>query len=45
MPYLVVNHGTLEEWGVRNLGDYLRAHFPSIPVHFLPQGCIYRIVR
>jgi hypothetical protein len=44
IPYLLVNHGTLEEWGVRNLADYLRDHFPSVPVHLLAQGCIYRVV-
>jgi len=44
VPYLVVNHGALEEWGVRNLGPYLREHFPSLPVHVLTQGCIYRVV-
>jgi putative NIF3 family GTP cyclohydrolase 1 type 2 len=44
MPYMLVNHGTLEEWGVRNLPDYLRGHFPAVPVHLLEQGCIYRVV-
>jgi putative NIF3 family GTP cyclohydrolase 1 type 2 len=44
IPYLIVNHGTLEEWGVRNLADYLRDHFPAVPVELLAQGCIYRMV-
>jgi len=40
----MVNHGTLEEWGIANLGEYLEGHFPSVPVHYLRQGCIYRLV-
>ena len=44
MPYLIVNHGALEEWGVSNLAGYLRDRFPSVPVHHLAQGCIYRVV-
>jgi putative NIF3 family GTP cyclohydrolase 1 type 2 len=44
IPYLIVNHGTLEEWGVSNLAPYLSSNFPSVPVHHLPQGCIYRVV-
>jgi len=44
VPYLIVNHGTLEEWGVANMVPYLREHFPSVPVHHLAQGCIYRVV-
>jgi len=44
VPYMVVNHGTLEEWGVGNLGPYLKEHFPRMPVQHLAQGCIYRVV-
>ncbi|MFB3883174.1 MAG: Nif3-like dinuclear metal center hexameric protein [Armatimonadota bacterium] len=44
LPYMIVNHGALEEWGVRNLGPYLRQRFPDLPVHLLTQGCIYRVV-
>ena len=44
IPYMLVNHGALEEWGVSNLAGYLRDHFPSVPVHHLAQGCIYRVV-
>lgn len=44
LPYMIVNHGTLEEWGVRNLAPYLQERFPSIPIHALHQGCIYRLV-
>jgi putative NIF3 family GTP cyclohydrolase 1 type 2 len=44
IPYLIVNHGALEEWGVSNLAGYLRERLPSVPVHHLPQGCIYRVI-
>jgi putative NIF3 family GTP cyclohydrolase 1 type 2 len=44
VPYMIVNHGTLEEWGVANLAPYLKERFPSLPVHHLAQGCIYRVV-
>jgi putative NIF3 family GTP cyclohydrolase 1 type 2 len=44
VPYMIVNHGALEEWGVANLAPYLRQHFPSVPVHHIPQGCVYRLV-
>ncbi len=44
VPFMVVNHGTLEEWGVKNLADALRAQFAAVPVHHLPQGCVYRVV-
>ena len=43
-PFIAVDHGTLEEWGIRNLFDLLRERFPSIPVHFMLQGCCYRPV-
>ncbi len=44
VPYMVVNHGALEEWGVRNLGPFLEERLPGVPVHVLRQGCIYRVV-
>lgn len=44
VPFIVVNHGAKEEWGMEGLFRHARAAFASIPVHFLPQGCPYRIV-
>lgn len=43
IPFIIVNHATAEEWGMRNLFEYIRNHFPAVPTHFLPQGCLYRI--
>jgi putative NIF3 family GTP cyclohydrolase 1 type 2 len=44
LPLLVVNHATAEEWGLQSLAAYLRATFPDVPVHHLPQGCQYQTV-
>jgi len=43
VPYMVANHGALEEWGIQELARHAQHSFPA-PVHFLPQGCPYRIV-
>ena len=40
LPLLVVNHASAEEWGMRSLATYLAAHFPGLPIHHLPQGCL-----
>ena len=45
LPLLVVNHATAEEWGMRSLAAYLRAHFPGVPVHHFPQGCLYETIH
>jgi putative NIF3 family GTP cyclohydrolase 1 type 2 len=45
LPLLVVNHATAEEWGMRSLAAYLRAHFPGVPVRHFPQGCLYQTIR
>ncbi|MYB76086.1 MAG: hypothetical protein F4X83_03120 [Chloroflexi bacterium] len=45
LPLLVVNHATAEEWGMRSLAEYLKAHFPGVPVQHFPQGCQYQSVR
>ena len=44
IPFMVVNHATAEAWGIRNLYEHTRKAFPSLPVHFFPQGCSYRTV-
>ncbi len=43
IPFLVANHAALEEWGIENLARHAEASF-SAPVHFLPQGCPWRLV-
>ncbi len=45
LPLLVVNHAAAEEWGMRSLAAYLRAHFPGVPVRHLPQGCLYETIH
>ena len=44
IAYIVLNHGTLEEWGIRNLYEYAKKAFAPVPVHFFPQGCTFRVV-
>jgi putative NIF3 family GTP cyclohydrolase 1 type 2 len=45
VPFIVLNHGTLEEWGIQSLAAYTKKVFAPIPVHFFPQGCTYRVVQ
>ncbi len=44
IPLLVVHHHVSEEAGVRSLAAHLRQAFPQIPVHYVPQRCMYRLV-
>jgi putative NIF3 family GTP cyclohydrolase 1 type 2 len=44
VPYIVVNHGAKEEWGIENLYRHVKEAFEDIPAHFIAQGCPYRIV-
>ncbi len=44
LPVIVVNHATSEEPGMQRLAEHLRQRFPDVPVHFLPRGCLYRLV-
>jgi len=44
VPYLIVNHGAKEEWGIANLHAHVQGAFADVPVHFIAQGCAYRIV-
>jgi putative NIF3 family GTP cyclohydrolase 1 type 2 len=44
IPFLVVNHGAKEEWGIENMARYAGERFGGVPLHFIPQGCPYRIV-
>jgi putative NIF3 family GTP cyclohydrolase 1 type 2 len=44
LPMIVVHHHTSEEAGMVNLAKRLKAQFPDIPVHHLPQRCMYRLV-
>lgn len=44
LPVIVVNHATSEEPGMASLAEHLQARFPEVPVHFIPHGCLYRLV-
>lgn len=44
LPVIVVHHAVSEEAGMQNLANHLTATFPDIPVHHIPQQCMYRLV-
>lgn len=44
IPVIVVNHAVSEEAGLMNLAQHLQAQFPSVPVHHIPQRCMYQLV-
>ncbi len=44
IPLIVVNHAVSEEAGVLNLAKHLQVHFPNIPVHHIPQGCMFKLI-
>lgn len=44
VPIVVVNHPVSEEAGVASLADTVSRMLPSLPVHHIPQRCMYRLV-
>jgi hypothetical protein len=44
IPMVVVHHPISEEPGMVNLARHLADSFPSVPVHHIPQGCMYQLV-
>jgi hypothetical protein len=44
IPMIVVNHVVSEEAGMINLAQHLQAKYPHIPVHHIPERCMYQIV-
>ncbi len=44
LPVIVVNHATSEEPGMMRLAEHLKGRFPEVPVHFIPRGCLYRLI-
>jgi putative NIF3 family GTP cyclohydrolase 1 type 2 len=44
LPLVVVNHAVSEEAAMRQLAAVLGGAFPDLPVHHLPQACMYRLV-
>jgi putative NIF3 family GTP cyclohydrolase 1 type 2 len=44
IPVIVVNHAVSEEAGLISLARHLQSRFHTIPVHHLPQNCMYQLV-
>lgn len=45
IPIIVVNHHVSEEAGMVHLARRLQAQFPEIPIHHIPQRCMFTIVQ
>ncbi|MFH1071590.1 MAG: Nif3-like dinuclear metal center hexameric protein [Candidatus Glassbacteria bacterium] len=43
-PVAVVNHPVTEEYGVIQLARQIAEKFPAVPVHHIPQRCMYELV-
>lgn len=41
---LIFHHHVTEEYGMQLLAEHLAARFPAVPVHYLPQKCMYQLV-
>lgn len=41
---VVVHHQVSEEHGMERLAEHLRERFSGVPVHYIPQRCMYRLV-
>lgn len=44
IPAIVVNHAVSEEAGLMSLAACLSQQFPAVPVHHIPQHCMYQLV-
>jgi putative NIF3 family GTP cyclohydrolase 1 type 2 len=44
LSMIVVNHAVSEEAGLMNLAKHLVETFPTLPVHHIPQRCMFRLV-
>jgi putative NIF3 family GTP cyclohydrolase 1 type 2 len=45
IPIFVVNHPVSELAGVESLADHLQTKYPDIPVHHIPQACMYVTIQ
>jgi len=43
-PVAIVNHPVSEEHAMKLLADHLRLKFPQVPVHHVPERCMYKLV-
>lgn len=41
---LIFHHHVTEDYGIELLADHLASKFPTIPVHFIRQRCMYELV-
>jgi putative NIF3 family GTP cyclohydrolase 1 type 2 len=44
-PMIVVNHPCSEEFGMKNLAAHLSEKYPAVPVHHIPQKCMFKIIN
>lgn len=44
IPVVVVNHAVTELPGIQSLARTLRERFPDVPVHYLAQAAMYRLI-
>lgn len=42
-PVAVVNHPVSEEYGMKLLAEHLAGKYPQVPVHHIPQRCMYKV--
>jgi hypothetical protein len=45
VPIVIAHHGCTEVPGMQRLADHLKTKLPDTPVHFIPQRCMYTLVR
>ncbi len=43
-PVVVVNHPVSEEYSMKLLAEHLTKRYPGVPVHHIPERCMYRLV-
>jgi putative NIF3 family GTP cyclohydrolase 1 type 2 len=44
IPVVVVNHAVSEIFGMQLLAEHLCERFPHVPVRYIPQRCMFRLV-
>lgn len=45
IPMIVVHHHVSEEIGVQSMAEHLQEALPNIPVHYIAQQCMYRLIQ
>ncbi len=43
-PVAVVNHPVSEEYSMKLLAEHLSQKYPQVPVHHIPERCMYKLV-